>query len=171
MRRVPKGRVATYGLVARVAGLRVVTLAGLPPAVREALVRAFVSRGAVQCGFCTPGMITRAAVLLAGNHSPTRDEVARTLRRHLCRCTGYIRIVDAVLEAARLLREGSPPEARPAGRGVGVAARKRGAEERAAGRFRFEPGPPGPGSGVPFSAALDPVLFEGLQQADEASGG
>jgi aldehyde oxidoreductase len=123
--------------MSRAGGMRVVTLAGLPPAVRDTIVRAFVCAGAVQCGFCTPGMIARARLLLDGNHRPTRDEVAAALRPHLCRCTGYLRIIDAVLEAARLLRGNGEAPALPAGPGVGATLARRGAEECAAGRAAF----------------------------------
>ena len=64
------------------------------------LVRAFVAQGAVQCGFCTPGMLVTAAHLLQETPSPTREEVRAALAANLCRCTGYAKIVDAVVAAA-----------------------------------------------------------------------
>ena len=64
---------------------------------------AFVNRGAVQCGFCTPGFLMRAKVLLQTNPNPTREEVVKAVRPHLCRCTGYYKIEEAVREAARRL--------------------------------------------------------------------
>ncbi len=64
----------------------------------------------MQCGFCIPGMIVTADELLRQNPDPTRDEVKRALRRNLCRCTGYVKIVDAVQLAGKFLRG----EARPA---------------------------------------------------------
>ncbi|MBI4285239.1 MAG: (2Fe-2S)-binding protein [Chloroflexi bacterium] len=68
--------------------------------------KAFVDKGAVQCGFCTPGMVLSAKAFLAENPSPTRDEVKEALKGNLCRCTGYVKIVDAVLAAAETLRAG-----------------------------------------------------------------
>lgn len=68
--------------------------------------RAFIEHGAIQCGFCTPGMIMNAKALLDENPSPTRDEVKTALAGNLCRCTGYVKIVDAVLAAAEVMREG-----------------------------------------------------------------
>jgi len=62
---------------------------------------AFVSNGAAQCGFCTPGMIVSAEALLRRNPSPTETEIREALSGNLCRCTGYTKIVDAVLEAAQ----------------------------------------------------------------------
>jgi selenium-dependent xanthine dehydrogenase len=89
----------------RVAGKKVVTIEGFPEKVRHTLARAFVSKGAVQCGYCTPGILSRAKILLEQNPNPTRDEVVKSLKANVCRCTGYVKIVDAVLLAAGALRE------------------------------------------------------------------
>ncbi len=89
----------------RVAGKSVVTIEGFPEKVRRTLGRAFVARGAVQCGFCTPGMLARAKILLTQNPEPSREDVVRALRANVCRCTGYVKIVDAILAAAECLRE------------------------------------------------------------------
>ena len=62
--------------------------------------QAFVDKGAVQCGFCTPGMILSTKALLDENPDPTRDEIKSALAGNLCRCTGYVKIVDAVEAAA-----------------------------------------------------------------------
>jgi carbon-monoxide dehydrogenase small subunit len=62
--------------------------------------RAFLRRSALQCGFCTPGMVMSAKALLEHNARPTRDEVVHWLDGNICRCTGYQEIVDAVLDAA-----------------------------------------------------------------------
>jgi aerobic-type carbon monoxide dehydrogenase small subunit (CoxS/CutS family) len=64
------------------------------------LQRAFLERGGVQCGFCTPGMLISATALLASNPAPTEDEVRIGLSGNLCRCTGYDGIVKAVLDVA-----------------------------------------------------------------------
>ena len=63
--------------------------------------QAFVDCGAVQCGFCTPGMILSATALLKENPSPSEEEIRKALEGHLCRCTGYNKIVEAVNTAAR----------------------------------------------------------------------
>ena len=73
-------------------------VAGKPIGVR--LRDAFVAHGAVQCGFCTPGMVVQAAALLERNPHPTRDEIRRGIEGNLCRCTGYVKIVDAIAAAA-----------------------------------------------------------------------
>jgi len=80
------------------------TLEGLPENVRDILAKAFVEKGAVQCGFCTPGFLMRTNVLLRKNPSPTRDEIKQALTLNLCRCTGYVKIVDAIHEAAMRLK-------------------------------------------------------------------
>jgi len=67
--------------------------------------QAFVDQGAVQCGFCTPGMILATKALLDENPQPTRDEIKTALAGNLCRCTGYVKIVDAVEAAAAAMRE------------------------------------------------------------------
>ncbi|MBI4819660.1 MAG: (2Fe-2S)-binding protein [Deltaproteobacteria bacterium] len=65
------------------------------------LQRAFVDEGAVQCGFCTPGMLVAATALLSEHPHPTREEVRRGLEGNLCRCTGYVAIIEAVENASR----------------------------------------------------------------------
>ncbi len=67
---------------------------------------AFVDKGAVQCGFCTPGMVLSAKALLEENPMPTRDEIKEGLAGNLCRCTGYVKIVDAVEAAAVTMGKG-----------------------------------------------------------------
>ncbi|MGD8990331.1 MAG: selenium-dependent xanthine dehydrogenase [Desulfobacterales bacterium] len=89
----------------RAAGKKVVTIEGFPENVRRTLGRAFVAKGAVQCGYCTPGILSRAKILLENNPDPSRDEVVKALRANVCRCTGYVKIVDAILMAARALRQ------------------------------------------------------------------
>ena len=68
--------------------------------------KAFINNGAIQCGFCTPGMILSAKALLDENKNPTREEVKKALAGNLCRCTGYVKIIDAVLAAADEIRKG-----------------------------------------------------------------
>jgi len=67
---------------------------------------AFVNYGAVQCGFCTPGMILTAKALLDSNPDPSEEEIREAISGNLCRCTGYVKIVEAITEAARRLRGG-----------------------------------------------------------------
>lgn len=84
----------------------VLTIEGLAsPEKLHPIQEAFVERGAVQCGFCTPGMILSAKALLDKNTSPSEEEVRIGLSGNLCRCTGYVKIVEAVLAAAEKMRK------------------------------------------------------------------
>jgi aerobic carbon-monoxide dehydrogenase small subunit len=67
--------------------------------------RAFLDEGGVQCGFCTPGMVMSTVALLAENDSPSDREIRRALAGNLCRCTGYVQIIDSIRAAARSLKE------------------------------------------------------------------
>ena len=89
----------------RVAGKEIVTIEGFPENVRRTLGRAFVAKGAVQCGYCTPGILSRAKILLESNPDPSREDVVKALRANICRCTGYVKIIDAILMAAQALRQ------------------------------------------------------------------
>jgi aerobic carbon-monoxide dehydrogenase small subunit len=91
-------------LAAQVDGHAVVTVEGLAEDGRHHRVQeAFVAAGAVQCGFCTPGLVVAAADLLMENADPSDDEIREALSGNLCRCTGYAKIFDAVRAAAAAL--------------------------------------------------------------------
>lgn len=91
----------------QVQGRRVLTLEGLGTLDKpHPLQKAFLEAGAVQCGFCTPGMVLVAYELLTRDPSPTPEQVRQAISGNLCRCTGYVKIVDAVLLAAQWKREG-----------------------------------------------------------------
>lgn len=85
----------------------IITIEGLAKGTAlHPLQQAFIDSGAIQCGFCTPGMILTAKALLEGNPNPTRLDVKEGLGGNLCRCTGYVKIIDAVLTAAGTMRKG-----------------------------------------------------------------
>lgn len=85
-------------LAAECDGASVVTIEGLASGHElHPVQQAFVDRGAIQCGYCSPGMILSAVALLKENHAPCEKEVRRALEGNLCRCTGYRKIIDAVL--------------------------------------------------------------------------
>jgi xanthine dehydrogenase molybdenum-binding subunit len=88
----------------RVAGKQVLTLEGLSAEERAGAARAFVAAGGLQCGFCIPGIALRAKHLLDHKPNPTRAEIALAIDGHLCRCTGYVKILDAVELWARARR-------------------------------------------------------------------
>ena len=84
-------------LAAEADGCTLLTIEGLAPEGRLGpLQQAFVDHNAVQCGFCTPGMLMSATALLQRNPHPTRKEIQEALVGNLCRCTGYVRIIDAI---------------------------------------------------------------------------
>ncbi len=93
-------------LAPRVEGKEVITIEGVgSPLQPHILQEEFSKAGAVQCGYCTPGMILSSLALLARNPNPTREDVLRALDGNLCRCTGYVKVVDAILSAAARMRE------------------------------------------------------------------
>jgi carbon-monoxide dehydrogenase small subunit len=99
--------------LALVQGRTVTTLEGIgTPARLHPLQAAFYDHFAAQCGYCTAGMIVAAKALLDRNPRPSREEIAAALAGNLCRCTGYLPILEAVEEAARRLADGAGEEAR-----------------------------------------------------------
>ncbi len=94
-------RLACLMIAAQLEGRDIVTIEGLAVEDRlHPLQEAFIAQGAVQCGFCSPGMILAAEALLRCSPKPSRDEIRAGLAGNLCRCTGYHKIVDAVEAAA-----------------------------------------------------------------------
>ena len=88
------------------AGKRVTTIEGLShDGTLHPLQEALIRHDAVQCGYCTPGMIMNAVGLLHKNQQPTRDEIIREMDDNLCRCGSYTRIADAIQSAAKIIRE------------------------------------------------------------------
>jgi aldehyde oxidoreductase len=94
--------------VSRLVGKKIVTLEGLSQREKDVYGYTFANAGAVQCGFCIPGMVMAAKALLDQNNNPTREEVAKAIRGNICRCTGYVKIIDAIMAAAEFFREDKP---------------------------------------------------------------
>jgi carbon-monoxide dehydrogenase small subunit len=93
-------------LAEQAAGAKIETIEGVADGNRlHPIQDAFVEKGAIQCGFCTPGMILTAKAFLEAHPEPTEAEVRRAISGNLCRCTGYEKIVEAVLEAATRMRD------------------------------------------------------------------
>lgn len=91
-----------------VAGAEVITIEGLASeGTLHPLQRAFIEHDALQCGFCTPGMILEAYSLLLRNPQPSREEIVEAMDGHLCRCGSYLRIIEAVQAAAQAMSGGS----------------------------------------------------------------
>ncbi|HNU09026.1 MAG TPA: 2Fe-2S iron-sulfur cluster-binding protein, partial [Pyrinomonadaceae bacterium] len=91
--------------MSKVEGRSVVTTEGISAERRRIFTNAFVEKGAVQCGFCTPGFVIQANALLDKNPAPSREEIEKAVNANLCRCTGYKKIIDAIDYAAESLRE------------------------------------------------------------------
>ena len=125
-----KAVVACQVSLEKVAGREVVTLEGI--AERERYADAFAAAGALQCGFCTPGILVRTKALLDKDPELTREKAARHLGAHLCRCTGYVKILDAIEALAR----GESPAPSLAG-GVGARAAKHQGAALSAGSRPF----------------------------------
>ena len=127
----------------------IITMEGIPEAVREIISKAFVEKGAVQCGFCTPGFIMRTKVLFQENENPTREEIKKAMKPNLCRCTGYVKILDAIELASKSLHENKNIEFSENTAKVGKSYRKYQALETAIGKRNF----------------VDDIRFEGMLHA------
>jgi aldehyde oxidoreductase len=127
--------------VSSINGAQVLTVEGLGTPENPHLIQeAFALSGAIQCGFCTPGMIMAAKALLDSNPNPTTDDIKRALRRNLCRCTGYKKIIEAVQLAARFLRGETTPDAirpKPTDGIIGVSHPRPSALPKACGTAHF----------------------------------
>jgi len=110
---------------------------GFPDDVKDTIAKAFVNKGAVQCGFCTPGFISRTKVLLEKNHHPTLEEVQKAIKPHLCRCTGYKKIEEAILYAGEALHEHKHMEITKTSGKIGEAQPKYRAYETALGERKL----------------------------------
>lgn len=108
-----ESRLSCLMLAAQLQGRSITTIEGLASAGEGTLhpvQEAFIEHGAIQCGFCTPGMVLAAIDLLRRNPDPNREAIRRGLSGNLCRCTGYVKIVDAVAAAARGVEPEAPRE-------------------------------------------------------------
>ncbi len=118
-------------------GAEIVTLEGVPDNIKNILAKAFVKQGAVQCGFCTPGILMRTKILFNENPKPDREEIKKALNLNLCRCTGYKKIIDAIELAFKSLRENKNVEYSESSGKVGTSYPKYQAIETALGKRPF----------------------------------
>ena len=119
------------------AGKDVTTLEGLPEETRREIADCFVNAGGVQCGFCIPGIAMRAHALIESNPDPSRQQIANDLRAHLCRCTGYTKIVDAIDVLARHRRGGGNGHSAKPCEGVGGRLGKYGGHDCVLGDHQY----------------------------------
>jgi len=132
-----KAKLSCVTKIASLNGSKIYTLEGIPENIRDLIAKAFVEKGAVQCGFCTPGFIMRTKLLLQENPNPTIDEIRQALKWHLCRCTGYKKIEQAISYTAELLHKGKEPNLDFNQKGVGKFLPKYEAYETAMGKRQF----------------------------------
>ena len=118
-------------------GKTIVTVEGLSDWEKQVYTFAFGEAGAVQCGFCIPGMVISAKGLLDGNPDPTREEAAFAIRNNICRCTGYVKIIDGILLAAKIFREGKLPAASADDWQVGSRVHRLDVEEKVLGYGQY----------------------------------
>ena len=141
--------------MSKLQGANVLTMEGFPDYVRETIAKTFVNLGAVQCGFCIPGFISRTKVLLQNNPNPTIEEIRQAIKPHICRCTGYKKIEESILSAANALSAKKVVELNQTSGKVGIAHPKYGAYETAIGERKFTE-----------DIYLDGMLFGALKLSD-----
>ena len=118
------------------AGRQILTIEGLTDWEKQVYTFASGEAGAVQCGFCIPGMVLCSKALLDRNPDPTEPEIRYALRNNYCRCTGYVKIVEAVRLAGKILREGRIPEKSADSWQLGARVQRLDAEEKVLGTDR-----------------------------------
>lgn len=123
--------------LSRFEGKKIITVEGIAPAEMKIYEHCFALAGAVQCGFCIPGMIIAAKSLLDTNLNPTRDDVKLAIKGNLCRCTGYKKIEDAILMSAEYLREGKSIPSEPDTLHMNERAKRIDAAEKIYGKGLF----------------------------------
>ncbi|MDF2676127.1 MAG: selenium-dependent molybdenum hydroxylase 1 [Bacillota bacterium] len=103
--------------LSKLEGKKIQTIEGFTERERDVFSYAFATAGAVQCGFCIPGMFVCGKCLIDNNPNPTRDDVKQSIKTNICRCTGYTKIEDGILIAAKMLRDNTEvPEIKQAGK-------------------------------------------------------
>ena len=121
----------------RLDGKNIITVEGLSSWEKEVFTFAFGEAGSVQCGFCIPGMVMCAKALIDSNPDPTREEAAGAIRGNVCRCTGYVKIIDGILLAAKIFREGKLPGPSPDDWQVGSRVHRIDTAEKVQGYGRY----------------------------------
>ncbi len=121
----------------KVAGSTVRTIEGADPKVMSTIADAFAVCGGAQCGFCIPGIVTRTANLLDANPDPSDIEIRTALKQHLCRCTGYTKIVESIQCAGESIRSGKPIVSEPQSGAVGTRLVKHDVREVILGKRPF----------------------------------
>ena len=132
-----KAKLACVTKMRTLENAEIYTLEGFPEYIKDTIAKAFVNKGAVQCGFCTPGFISRTKILLQDNPNPSIEEIQKAIKPHLCRCTGYKKIESAIKIAGEALRENKKLEIRSTSGKIGVSHPKYEAYQTAVGERDF----------------------------------
>lgn len=117
----------------KLTGKEIVTIEGLEPRQKEVYAYAFAKTGAVQCGYCIPGIVISAQGLLNKKAEPSDEEVRKAIRGNICRCTGYVKIIEAIQLAAKLFREELSIPAEQSSRKLGEDLKRVDAVEKTLG--------------------------------------
>lgn len=128
---------ACIPMLSKVEGKEIVTVEGLSEWEKEVYSYAFATAGAVQCGFCIPGMVMCAKGLIDKNPDPTRLEVVAAIRNNICRCTGYKKIIEGILLSAKIFREDLPVHDESGAVNVGQAIQRIDAKEKVLGTGEY----------------------------------
>ena len=123
--------------LSKLAGKKIQTIEGFTEREREVFAYAFSEAGSVQCGFCIPGMVVCGKCLIDNNPDPTREEVKNAIKNNICRCTGYQKIEDGILLAARMLRENIPVPGEKEKAGVGRKIHRVDARDKTLGEAKY----------------------------------
>lgn len=150
-----KAKLACAIKMKKLQGSEVLTMEGFPEQVRDTIANAFVNNGAIQCGFCTPGIISRAKILLQENPDPSISEIQNALKLHICRCTGYKKIEQAISTAAEALKNNKVVEIKKTSGKIGISHPKYNAYQTAVGKRDFVD-----------DIFLDGMLFAALKFSD-----
>lgn len=132
-----KAKLACALKMKKLDGSDIYTMEGFPEYIKDTIVKAYVNKGAVQCGFCTPGFIARTKVLLQNNPQPSLEEIREQLKQHICRCTGYKKIEEAIVFAGESISQKKHLEITSTSGKIGISHPKYQAYDTAIGKRAF----------------------------------
>ncbi|MBN1250782.1 MAG: selenium-dependent xanthine dehydrogenase [Bacteroidales bacterium] len=150
-----KAKLSCVTKMSKLQDTEIFTIEGFSKYITDTIAKSFVNEGAVQCGFCTPGIISRTKVLLQDNPNPDINQIQTALKPHLCRCTGYKKIESGVFAAAKAINEKRDVEIRKTSGKIGISEPKYQAYETAIGKRNFVD-----------DIFLDQMLFSALKLSD-----
>jgi len=132
-----KAKLACVQKMRMLEGAEIFTTEGFPEYVKDTIAKAFVNKGAVQCGFCSPGFVARTKVLLENNPKPTIEDIRKAIKPHICRCTGYKKIEEAIIHAGECICENEKLEITKTSGKIGVSHPKYDSYNTALGNRDF----------------------------------